>query len=91
MNNSEKYLRQAINVDEHNADTNLLLSRVLLAQRRFHEAVRDRDDAGHINPSLIEVHCNKAAALNEIGDYERAAKESAVLALRLNSRHPDSN
>ncbi|MGB6536395.1 MAG: tetratricopeptide repeat protein [Xanthobacteraceae bacterium] len=90
MNNSEKYLRQAINVDEHNADTNLLLSRVLLAQRRFHEAVRVLDDAGHINPSLIEVHCNKAAALNEIGDYE-AAKESAVLALRLNSRHPDSN
>jgi tetratricopeptide (TPR) repeat protein len=89
-NKSEKYLRQAIGAQQDNVDANLLLSRLLLAQRRFHEAVEALDKAGRINPSLIEVHCNKAAALNEIGNYQ-CAKESALLALKLNPKHPESN
>jgi tetratricopeptide (TPR) repeat protein len=90
MNKSEKYLKQAIGVDQNNVDANLLLSRLLLAQRRFHEAIPALDKAGCSNPSLIEVHCNKAAALNEIGDYQ-AAKESALRALKLSPRHSDTN
>lgn len=89
-NKSEKYLRQAIDVQQNDVEANLLLSRLLLAQRRFHEAIEALDRVGRIDPSLIEVHCNKAAALNEIGNYQ-SAKESAVLALKLNPKHPESN
>jgi Flp pilus assembly protein TadD len=69
---------QAVVLEPQNAQAHYALGRVLLADQKPSDAVRELEAAGKLAPNGDKVHLYLAEAYRKIGQAEKAARETAT-------------
>src|SRR4051812_22750893 len=82
-------IKRALMVDRKSAEAHSNLATVLLAVKRYDEALAHCDKALALQPDFAEAHYNRGTALNGLKRYTDAIA-ALDAALSLNPQHADS-
>jgi tetratricopeptide (TPR) repeat protein len=85
---AERYARQAVALDDQDANGHAIMAWVHMFRHQFGRAVRHWQLAESLNPNDADLAMSRSTALAFLGEPARGA-EAAQLAMRLNPLHPD--